>query len=81
MILTFNGLALLRQQVRDGSRLHGIITHGGAAANIIPDYTRAECYVRSFDAAYLEELAERLVACARGAAEATERGWRCRARR
>jgi len=71
MVLTFSGIGLMRQQLRDEARVHGIITHGGEAANIVPDYTRAECYVRSFDAAYLEQLEEHLKACARGAAEAT----------
>jgi len=71
MILTFSGIALMRQQLRDEARVHGIITHGGSAANIIPDHTRAEFYVRSFDLDYLAELEHRLLACARGAAEAT----------
>jgi metal-dependent amidase/aminoacylase/carboxypeptidase family protein len=71
MILTFSAVGMMRQQLRDEARVHGIITHGGAAANIIPDYTRAEFYVRASDVEYLEELSRRLVACARGAAEAT----------
>lgn len=71
MILTFNGIGLMRQQLRDDARVHGVITHGGEAANIIPSYTRAECYVRSFDVEYLDQLEERLKACAHGAAEAT----------
>ena len=71
MILTFSGVALMRQQLRDEARVHGIITHGGDAANIIPDYTRAEFYARSLDPDYLAELERRLLACARGAAEAT----------
>jgi amidohydrolase len=71
LLLTFNGIGLMRQQLRDDARVHGIITHGGDAANIIPDYTRGEFYVRSFDIEYLEELERRLIACARGAAEAT----------
>jgi metal-dependent amidase/aminoacylase/carboxypeptidase family protein len=71
MILTFTGIGLMRQQLRDEARVHGIITHGGDAANIVPSYTRAECYVRSFDVDYLDQLEERLKACARGAAEAT----------
>jgi amidohydrolase len=71
MILTFGAVGLLRQQLRAEARVHGIITHGGTAANIIPDYTRAEFYVRSSDAAYLKELSHRLVACAQGAAAAT----------
>jgi amidohydrolase len=71
MVLTFSAVGLMRQQLRDEARVHGIITHGGAAANIIPDYTRAEFYVRASDVEFLEELSGRLVACARGAAEAT----------
>lgn len=71
MILLFNGVSLLRQQLRDEARVHGIITHGGEAANIIPDYTRGEFYVRSFDVTYLEELEQRFIACAQAAAQAT----------
>jgi amidohydrolase len=71
MLQTFNAVALLRQQVRSEARIHGIITHGGVAANVIPDYTRAEFYVRSRDARYVQELKRRVTACARGAARAT----------
>ena len=71
MIQTFNAVAALRQQLPDEARVHGIITHGGTAANIIPDYTRAEMFVRSHDLEYLDQLEQRVRACARGAAEAT----------
>lgn len=71
MIQTFNSVALLRQQLRQEARVHGIITHGGTAANVIPDYTRAEFYVRSKDGDYVQELRKRVIACARGAATAT----------
>jgi amidohydrolase len=71
MIQTFNAIALLRQQVRQEARIHGIITHGGKAANVIPDYTRAEFYVRSRDTDYLRELEKKVSACARAAATAT----------
>ena len=71
MIQTFSAIALLRQQVRSEARIHGIITHGGTAANVIPDYTRAEFYVRSKDLAYLRELEKRVTGCARAAATAT----------
>ncbi|MEW6753524.1 MAG: peptidase dimerization domain-containing protein [Candidatus Latescibacterota bacterium] len=71
VVLLFSSVGLMRQQLRGEARVHGIITHGGEAANIIPEYTRAEFYVRSCDMAYLEELEERLLACARGAAQAT----------
>lgn len=71
MIQTFVGIGLLRQQLLPDERVHGIITHGGSAANIIPDYTRAELYVRSFDVPRLDALAEQVIACARGAGQAT----------
>lgn len=71
VISLFNNVALLRQQVREEARIHGIITHGGAAANIIPDYTRAEFYVRSKSVSYLSELKKKVIACARGAAKST----------
>ena len=71
MIQTFNNVAMLRQQVRQEARIHGIITHGGTAANVIPDYTRAEFYVRSRDTAYLRSLEKKVIACARAGATAT----------
>jgi len=46
-ILTYNNISALRQQLADDVRLHGIITHGGAAPNIIPDYAAAEFLVRA----------------------------------
>lgn len=71
LIQTFNNIAMLRQQIRQEARIHGIITHGGTAANVIPDYTRAEFYVRSRELAYLGELQKKVVACARAGATAT----------
>lgn len=71
MIQTFTAVGLLRQQLRPETRVHGIIAHGGAAANVIPDYTRGEFYVRSGSLTHLEELRKKVVACARAAALAT----------
>src|SRR5207245_2516468 len=47
VIQTFNNVSLLRQQVRPDCRIHGIITHGGAAPNIIPEFAAATFYVRA----------------------------------
>ena len=47
MILVFNAVGLLRQQLPQDVRLHGIITKGGDAPNIIPDYTEAKFFVRA----------------------------------
>lgn len=71
VILTFNNINALRQQLRDDARIHGIITDGGIVPNSIPDYTRAEFFIRSNDKNYLEELVEKVKNCAKGAATAT----------
>ncbi len=64
-------IGLLRQQIRHEARIHGIITHGGEAPNIIPDYTAADMYVRALDLEYLEAVYENVKNCAKGAALAT----------
>jgi amidohydrolase len=69
LLLTFNSINALRQYLRDDARIHGIITHGGEASNVIPDYARAEFSVRSLDTPYAAELVEKVRACAEGAAK------------
>ena len=78
MILLFNAMYGIRTHSREDSRLHGIITHGGTAPNVVPDYTRGEFYIRSLDTQYMNELKKRFDAAARGAAKAT--GTRARIR-
>ena len=74
VILTFNGIGALRQQLRPDARIHGIIHDGGQAVNIIPERAAAEFGVRARDGDYVRYLAERVEACARAAAEATGAG-------
>ena len=69
-IQTFNAVSMLRQQMRPECRIHGIITNGGAAANIIPEYAAAMFYVRAPSIEAMWELHTRVVACAEGAAKA-----------
>jgi amidohydrolase len=71
VVLMYNGVSMLRQQVRSDVRIHGIILSGGAAANIIPDYAAIRYRTRADDSDYLAEVVERVVACAEGAAQAT----------
>jgi amidohydrolase len=59
-VQTYNNVSMLRQQVRPDSRIHGIITSGGAAP----------FYVRSINLDYMWELQKRVIACAQGAAKA-----------
>ena len=70
-VQTYTNVAMLRQQVRPDARIHGIITHGGAAPNIIPEFAAAVFYVRSIDLDYMWALQKRLIACAEAAAKAT----------
>jgi amidohydrolase len=71
VVLLYNAISMLRQQVRSDVRIHGIILSGGAAANIIPDYAAIRYRTRADDSAYLAEVVERVIACAEGAARAT----------
>jgi amidohydrolase len=71
VLLTFNGINALRQHVRPDVRIHGVITHGGDAPNVIPAYASARFRVRAQDARYLQEVYTKVLACAEGAAAAT----------
>ena len=71
MIQLFVGLDMLRQQVRPDARIHGVITKGGDQANIIPEHTAAEFYLRAPTRDYCKELLRRFEAVAEGAALAT----------
>ncbi|MGN1413505.1 MAG: M20 family metallopeptidase [Anaerovoracaceae bacterium] len=67
----FNLVNALRQQTKSDARIHGIITNGGAAPNVIPDYTSALFYIRAEKVAYVEELLKKITACAEAAALGT----------
>ncbi len=71
MINLFNLVNALRQQTKPDARIHGIITSGGKAPNVIPDYTSALFYARGEKMAYVNELYAKIAACAQGAALAT----------
>ena len=57
MICLFTTIGLWRQQLRPRPRVHGIVTEGGTAANIIPARTAARFMVRSIDMATSSEFA------------------------
>lgn len=71
LVMAYNGVSMLRQQLAPDCRVHGVITKGGVRPNIIPDHTVAEFYVRSTDDARLVDLRARVQACFEGAATAT----------
>ena len=64
-------VGLLRQHLEPGDRVHGIVTHGGAAPNVIPEHTALSYYVRATSLKRLEELEGRVRDCFQAGALAT----------
>ncbi len=82
MILAFTSINSLRQHIRGDARIHGIITDGGDAPNIVPAHSAAVFLVRALDHDYLTELKDRVLNCFTGASIASgarlEYKWRDR---
>ena len=68
VIQLFNGIDALRQHVTPDVRMHGIITSGGVAANIVPDEAVAQFYFRAATKETLEDVVEKVKKIAEGAA-------------
>jgi amidohydrolase len=71
VIQTFNNINALRQHLRPDARVHGIITNGGQAVNIVPEFASASFSVRAADRKYADEVLEKFRRCAEAAALAT----------
>lgn len=67
----FHAVACLRQHVPDDVRMHGIITKGGDAVNIIPEHTQVRYLLRSYSMKTIRRYAEKVKDCARAGAVAT----------
>ncbi|HVB01689.1 MAG TPA: M20 family metallopeptidase [Acidimicrobiales bacterium] len=65
-------IGLLRQHANPGDQIHGIVTNGGAAPNIVPAHTTAKYYARSFTLEKLDEWLPRVHRCFEAGAIATE---------
>jgi amidohydrolase len=65
-------IGLLRQHANPGDQVHGIITYGGAAPNIVPARAEAKYYVRSKTLAGLKEWVPRVQRCFEAGALATD---------
>ncbi|MEU2790237.1 amidohydrolase [Streptomyces sp. NPDC007100] len=70
-VVAQTALALLRQQLPDGVRMHGIVTHGGDRTNIIPARTVLRWQLRAGTLGELESLWPRVRACFEAGAVAT----------
>lgn len=64
-------IGCLRQHIRQSDRIHGIVTHGGDAPNIVPAHTRAHYIVRAKTLADLDDIRGKVVRCFEAGALAT----------
>jgi amidohydrolase len=71
VVTAYQSIAQLRQHIRQTERLHGIITEGGLAPNIVPERAACRFYVRAADVHELAQLKKRVHACFEAAALAT----------
>lgn len=72
VIKLFTGIDALRQHIRPEARIHGIITHGGDAPNVVPHYASAQFLVRAPSRGYVQVLEEKIRKIAQGAALMSE---------
>jgi amidohydrolase len=70
-----------RVHFRDGARVHGYITNGGQAVNIIPEHAACEISVRALEGVELDRIKGIVERCARAAAMASDVQVEMRARR
>ena len=63
LLLAYQAISNLRQHIRDEERIHGIITEGGQAPNIVPDRATGNFYVRAATEQRLAALKPRVQAC------------------
>lgn len=73
--LHFHAIDMMRQHIKEGSRIHGIYLEGGAAVNIVPDHVKTRIFIRAKTTEYKNMLVERVDKMAEGAAIATGCTW------
>ncbi|GAB1196724.1 hypothetical protein APSETT444_005999 [Aspergillus pseudonomiae] len=62
-VAAYNHVALLRQQIEPDARIHGVFEDGGAAPNVIPEYTRMSWCIRSSTTKRSNDLLDRVKKC------------------
>jgi len=66
------GVNLMREHVEPTTRIHYVISNGGGAPNVVPNYAKVWYYARDVNRESVERLYERILKIAKGAAIATE---------
>lgn len=71
IISVYNNVNALRQHLPSDVKIHGVITDGGLAPNVVPDYAKAKFYLRAEFAPTLDEVYEKFENIVKAAALAT----------
>jgi metal-dependent amidase/aminoacylase/carboxypeptidase family protein len=71
LVIAYQAIAALRQHIKPTQRIHGVITDGGQAANIVPERAAARFFVRAETAKDLAALRDRVIACFESGAQAS----------
>jgi amidohydrolase len=71
MVVAQTAIGLLRQHLRSTDRVHGIVTHGGDAPNVVPAHTEGTWLVRAHDLSELQEVEAKVMRCFEAGALAT----------
>ena len=71
LLLAYQAISNLRQHIQHSERIHGIVTEGGQAPNIVPERSVGEFYVRAKNEADLARLKPRVQACFEAGAKAS----------
>jgi aminobenzoyl-glutamate utilization protein B len=72
LMIMANSIEFMREHVPETTRIHYIITNGGSAPNIVPDYSEMFLYARHPSMPILDGIWERIIKCAQAGALASE---------
>jgi aminobenzoyl-glutamate utilization protein B len=72
LMIMANSVEFLREHVPDSTRIHYIVTNGGAAPNIVPDFSELFLYARHPSMPVLDGIWDRIIKCAQAGALASE---------
>ena len=71
-LLSFHAIEMLREHVKDDTRMHYTVRNAGGPPNVVPDLTVAEYTLRSYSTSYLNTVVERFYNILKGAALMTD---------
>lgn len=72
VMLMAHAVDLMREHIPSATRLHYIVSNGGQAPNVVPDYAEMFMYARHPDMTVLDAIWERVINCGKGAGLQTE---------